>query len=418
MGMDVPRTDQARRRRRRWMIAGGVLLVISGITVAVTRIEPAAPTIDRTMVWIDTVKRGEMLRQVRGVGSLVPEQISWITARSAARVDRIVLRPGAVVTPDDVVLVLSSPEVAQAAADAASQLKAAGAELTSLRVQLESGLLTAESTTAGAKADYEVARLRAQVNEELLKKGLVSELETRLSRVTAEQAQARNEIEQKRLAFAKDAIAPQLAVKAAEVDRLRAQARLRQEDLDALNVRAGMAGVLQIVPVDIGAQVGAGTNLARVSDPSHLKAEVRIPETQAKDIQLGLPASIDTRNGIIAGRVSRIDPSVQNGTVTVDVTLVDDLPAGARPDLSIEGTIELQRLQNVLFVSRPAFGQDESTVGLFKLDPNGSYATRAPVRLGRSSINTIEIVSGLRQGDRVILSDTSQWDGHDRLRLN
>jgi HlyD family secretion protein len=369
-------------------------------------------------LWIDTVKQGDMLREVRGVGTLVPEQISWLTARSAARLERIVLRPGAVVGPNDVILILSSPEVTQAAADAASQLKAAEAELQSLKVQLQSGLLAAESTAAAAKADSEEAQLRAQVNEELFKKGLVSELETRLSKVTAEQAQVRNQIEQKRQAFAQDAIAPQLAVKAAEVDRLRAAAKLRQDDLDALNVRAGMAGVLQTVPIDVGAQVTAGTNLARVADPTRLKAEVRIPETQAKDIRLGLPASIDTRNGIIRGVVSRIDPSVQNGTVTVDVRLDGQLPAGARPDLSIDGTIELQRLQNVLFVGRPAFGQDDSTVGLFRLDPSGTTATRCPVRLGRSSTSTIEIVSGLRSGDRVILSDSSQWDGHDRIRLN
>jgi HlyD family secretion protein len=416
--MDRPRTDQARRRRKRWIISSGIALVLIGLTVAATRLKPAAPTVERGLVWIDTVKRGEMLREVRGIGTLVPEQISWIAARSAGRVDRLLLHPGAVVKPDDVILVLSNPEVTQAAADAASQLKAAEADLRSFKVQLESGLLAAESTAAAAKADHEQAKLRAQVNEELFKKGLVSELDMRLSKVTAEQAAARYTIEQKRFAFAKDGIAPQLAVKAAEVDRLRAQARLRHEELDALHVRAGMAGVLQLVPVEIGAQVAAGANLARVADPSRLKAEVRIAETQAKDIRLGLPASIDTRNGVVEGLVSRIDPSVQNGTVTVDVSLAGALPPGARPDLSIDGTIQLERLENVVFVGRPAFGQDKRTVGMFKLDPSGSYATRSAVRLGRSSVSTIEIVSGLKPGDRVILSDTSQWDDHDRIRLN
>lgn len=416
--MDRPRTDQARRRQKRWIMAGGIVLVIIGLTVAVARLKPAAPTVERGLVWIDTVKRGEMLREVRGIGTLVPEQISWIAARSAGRIDRILLHPGAVVKPDDVILVLSNPEVAQAAADATSQLKAAEADLRSFKVQLESGLLAAESTAAAAKADYEQAKLRAQVNEELFKKGLVSELDMRLSKVTADQAEARNIIEQKRFAFAKDGIAPQLAVKAAEVDRVRAQARLRHEELESLSVSAGMAGVLQLVPVEIGAQVAAGANLARVADPSRLKAEVRIAETQAKDIRLGLPASIDTRNGVVEGLVSRIDPSVQNGTVTVDVSLAGELPPGARPDLSIDGTIQLERLQNVVFVGRPAFGQDKSTVGMFKLDPGGLYATRSAVRLGRSSVNTIEIVSGLQPGDRVILSDTSQWDEHDRIRLN
>jgi HlyD family secretion protein len=369
-------------------------------------------------VWIDTVKRGEMRREVRGIGTLVPEQISWIAARSAGRVDRIVLHPGAVVKPDDVILVLSNPEVIQRAADAASQLKSAEADLTSFKVQLGSDLLASESTAAAAKADYEQAKLRAQVNEELFKKGLVAELEMRLSKVTAEQAEVRNTIEQKRYAFAKAGVAPQLAKKAAEVDRMRTQARLRQDELDALNVRAGMAGVLQVVPVEIGAQLAAGANLARVADPSRLKAEVRIAETQAKDVRLGLPASIDTRNGVVAGRVSRVDPSVQNGTVLVDVSLTGELPPGARPDLSIDGTIQLERLENVVFVGRPAFGQDKSTVGMFKLDPNESYATRTPVRFGRSSVNTIEIVGGLQPGDRVILSDTSRWDDHDRIQLN
>jgi HlyD family secretion protein len=416
--MDRPRTDHAHRRRKRWIIAGAIVLAVIGLTVLVTRLKPAAPTVERSLVWIDTVKRGEMLREVRGIGTLVPEQISWIAARSAGRVDRILLHPGAVVKPDDVILVLSNPDVTQAAADAASQLKAAEADLRSFKVQLDSGLLAAESTAAAAKADYEQAKLRAQVNEELFKKGLVSELDMKLSKVTAEQAEARNTIEQKRFAFAQDGIAPQLAVKAAEVDRVRAQAKLKHEELDALHVKAGMAGVLQLVPVEIGAQVAAGANLARVADPSRLKAEVRIAETQAKDIRLGLPASIDTRNGVVEGHVSRIDPSVQNGTVTVDVTFAEALPPGARPDLSIDGTIQLERLENVVFVGRPAFGQDKSTVGMFKLDPSGLYATRSAVRLGRSSVNTIEVVSGLKPGDRVILSDTSQWDDHDRIRLN
>ena len=388
------------------------------VAVAVTRLKPAAPTVERSLVWIDTVKRGEMLREVRGVGTLVPEQISWIAARSAGRIDRIVLRPGATVKPEDVILILSNPEVVQAAADTGLQLKASEADLESFKVQLKSGLLASESTAAAAKADYEQAKLRAQVNEDLFKKGLVSELEMRLSKVTAQQAEARNTIEQKRFAFARQGIAPQLATKAAEVDQVRAQTKLRQNELDALEVRAGMAGVLQVVPVEIGAQVAAGANLARVADPSRLKAEVRIAETQAKDIRLGLPASIDTRNGIVEGQVSRIDPAVQNSTVLVDVSLQGELPPGARPDLSIDGTIQLERLEKVVFVGRPAFGQEKSVVGMFKLDADGLYATRIPVHLGRSSVNTIEVVSGLAPGDRVILSDTSPWGDHDRVRLN
>jgi HlyD family secretion protein len=416
--MDRPRTDQTRRRRKRWIVASGIALALVGVTVAVTRLKPAAPTVQRSLVWIDTVKRGEMLREVRGIGTLVPEQISWIAARSAGRIDRIVLRPGATVKPEDVILILSNPEVVQAAADTGLQLKASEADLKSFKVQLESSLLASESMAAAAKADYEQAKLRAQVNEDLFKKGLVSELEMRLSKVTAEQAEARNTIEQKRFAFAREGVPPQLATKAAGVDQVRAQAKLRQDELDALEVRAGMAGVLQVVPVEIGAQVVAGANLARVADPSRLKAEVRIAETQAKDIRLGLPASIDTRNGIVKGQVSRIDPAVQNGTVLVDVSLQGELPPGARPDLSIDGTIQLERLEKVVFVGRPTFGQEKSVVGMFKLDADGLYATRIPVHLGRSSVNTIEVVSGLEPGDRVILSDTSQLDDHDRVRLN
>lgn len=416
--MDRPRTDQQRRRRKRWLIAGAIGLVLAGITIVVARLKPAVPTVERSLVWIDTVKRGPMLRQVRGIGSLVPEDIIWIAARTQGRVDRIVLRPGAKVAPDDVILVLSNPDVRQAAADADSQLKAAEAEVINLKAQLESGLLAAESVAAAAKADYEQSKLKAEVNERLFKNGLVSELDLRLSKVTAEQAETRNGIEQKRFVFARTFIAPQLAVKRAEVDRLRAQAKLRHEELDALNVRAGMKGVLQLLPVEVGAQVSPGTNLARVADPARLKAEVRVAETQAKDVQIGQPASIDTRNGVVAGRVSRIDPSVQNGTVTVDVTLTGELPLGARPDLSIDGTIELERLPNVVFVGRPAFGQEKSTVGMFKLDANGIYADRAPVQLGRSSVSTIEVVKGLNPGDKVILSDMSQWDERERIRLN
>jgi len=416
--MDLHRTDQNLRRRKRWILGVAIVIALSGITFAISRMKPAAPAVERNLVWIDTVKRGEMLREVRGLGTLVPEQMSWIAARSAGRVDRIDLQPGAIVKPDDVILVLSNPDVSQAAADAESQLKSAEADFRSFKVQLESGLLGAESTAAAAKADYEQAKLRAQVNDGLFKKGLVSELDMRLSKVTAEQAEMRNTIEQKRYVFAKQGIGPQLTVKAAEVDRTRALAKLKGDELEALQVRAGMSGVLQVVPVEIGAQVAAGANLARVADPSRLKAEVHIAESQAKDVQLGQLTSIDTHNGVVAGRVARIDPAVHEGTVRLDVTLTGALPTGARPDLSVEGIIQLERLANVVYVARPAIGQDNRTVGIFKLDQNGQYATRTPVRLGRSSVNTIEIVAGLAPGDRVILSDTSQWDDHDRIRLN
>lgn len=417
--MDIPRPDQSKAKRKKRIVYSLVAVAaLTGITVLLARLKPAAPTVERSLVWIDTVKRGEMRREVRGLGTLVPEEIRWIAARTQGRVDRIVLRPGAAVTPDSVILQLANPDVVQAAANADSQLKAAEAELLNLRVTLQSGVLAAESAAASAKADYEQSKLRAEVNEQLFKEGLVSALDLRLSKVTAEQAQTRNGIEQKRFAFAKESITPQLAVKEAEVDRFRAQAKLRHDELDALAVRAGMNGVLQLLPVEVGAQVQPGTNLARVADPTKLKAEIRIAETQAKDIQIGQMATVDTRNGVVQGTVARVDPSVQNGTVTVDVTLPAELPRGARPDLSVDGTIELERLDNVIFVGRPAFGQEKSKVSIFKLDAAGSYATRIPVGLGRSSVNYIEIVSGLQPGDRVILSDMSQWDANDRIKLN
>ncbi len=417
--MDIARPQNLQQKRKKRILIGAVTVIaLASITFFLSRLKPAAPTIERNLVWVDTVKRGPMVRQVRGLGILVPEEIRWIAARTSGRVERIVIRPGATVSPDSVIVELSNPDVEQAAVSADSQLKASEAELTNLKVQLQRGVLEAESAAAAAKAAFEEARLRAEVNEELFKDGLVSPLELRLSRVNAEQAATRNGIEQKRFAFAEDSVAPQLAVKEAEVDRLRAQARLRREELDALQVKAGVAGVLQVLPLDVGQQVQPGTNLARVADPTRLKAEVRIPETQAKDILIGQAASIDTRNGVAKGKVARIDPAVQNGTVLVDVSLTGELPRGARPDLSIDGTIELERLDDVVFVGRPAFGQERSTVGIFKLDQDGVYASRSQVQLGRSSVNTIEIVGGLAPGDRVILSDMSQWDSHDRVKLN
>ncbi|MFO1450824.1 MAG: HlyD family efflux transporter periplasmic adaptor subunit [Opitutaceae bacterium] len=417
--MDIPRPSQAKARRNRRILIGAVAVAVTvGLTVLLSRLKPAAPTVERNLVWVDTVKRGPMIRQVRGLGTLVPEEIRWVAARTQGRVERIVLRPGAPVEPESVILVLTNPDVEQAADNAQSQLDAVEAELVNLKVQLERNLLEAEAAAARAKSDYEQAKLRAEVNEELFKDGLISPLEMRLSRVTAEESSTQNAIEQKRFAFSKDSIAPQLAVKQAEQNRLRAQVRLRKAELDALQVRSGMSGVLQQLPVEVGAQVQPGANLARVADPTRLKAEVRIAETQAKDIQVGQVASIDTRNGIVPGRVIRIDPAVQNGTVLVDVSLEGGLPKGSRPDLSIDGTIELERLNDVLFVGRPAFGQEGSTVGIFRLDAAGAYAARTQVRLGRSSVNTVEILGGLQIGDQVILSDMSQWDSSDRIKLN
>jgi HlyD family secretion protein len=417
--MDIQRPSQAKAKLRKRILTGSAIAAaLVGITVVLARLKPAVPSVDRSLVWVDTVKRGPMVRQVHGPGTLVPVDIRWIAARTQGRVERIVLLPGATVEPDNVILVLSNPDVTQAAVDTESQLKAGEAELSNLRVTVQRDVLQSESEAASAKAQFEQARLQAQVNDELLKDGLVSELVWRLSKVTAEQFETLNTIAQKRFAFAKDSVVPQLAVKQAEVDRLRDQAKLKMAEAGALNVRAGMRGILQIVPVEVGAQVQPGANLARVADPSRLKAEVQIAETQAKDVQIGQSAEIDTRNGVVSGKVSRIDPSVQNGTVKVDVAFSVDLPIGARPDLSVDGVIELEHLNDVVYVGRPAFGQEHSPANIFRLDTDGVYANRSQVLLGRSSVNTIEIVKGLEPGDRVILSDMSQWDAHDRIKLN
>ncbi len=417
--MDIPRPNAAKEKRKKRIIYSTIAVVaLVGITVALSRLKPAAPTVDRNLVWVDTVKRGPMVRQVRGLGTLVPEEIRWIAARTQGRVDKIILRPGAIVEPGTLILELANPDVESNAANAESQLRAAEAQLVNLSTQLQSGLLAAEANFARSKSNFETTKLQAEVREELFRDGLVSRLELLLSQATANDAATTYEIEKKRFEFAKESIKPQLAVQEAEVERLRSMAKLRKDELEALQVRATMAGVLSALPVEVGAQVGPGTNLARVADPSKLKAEVRIAETQAKDILIGQVASVDTRNGIVEGRVARIDPAVQNGTVTVDVTLTGELPRGARPDLSVDGTIELERLNDVIFVGRPAFGQEKSTVGIFRLAAEGGEASRVQVQLGRSSVNTIEIVQGLQPGDRVILSDMSQWDANDRIRLN
>jgi HlyD family secretion protein len=416
--MDIARPNAAKEKRRKRILYASIAgVVLLGITVALSQLKPAAPTMDRNLVWVGTVKRGPMLRQVRGLGTLVPEEIRWIAARTQGRVDKIIIRPGAPVEPGTLILELSNPDVVSAAANAKSQLLAAEAQLANQRVQLESQLLAAEAAAALARDTFERAKLQAEVDDELLKDGLVSPVQHKLSQVAAETARTRNEIEQKRFAFAKESIKPQLAVQEAEVERLASLSRLRNEELEALQVRATMTGVLSALPVEVGAQVQPGQNIARVADPTKLKAEVRIAETQAKDITHGQLATIDTRNGIVAGRVSRIDPAVQNGTVTVDVTITDALPKGARPDLSVDGTIELERLDDVVFVERPAFGQERSTISLFKLGDD-DIATRTQVQLGRSSVNTIEIIAGLQPGDRVILSDMSANDSSDRVKLN
>jgi HlyD family secretion protein len=416
--MDIARPSNARKKRIRqgiYLVVG--LLAIALVSVGLSRLKPAAPTVERAVVWPDTVKRGPMVRQVRGLGTLVPEDIRWIPATTQARVEKIVLRPGTPVKADSVILELSNPQLDQELMDAELKLKGAEAGLANLRVQLQNDLLTQRASSANIEADYNKAKMQAQMNEALAKDQLVSDLVLKQSRVDADSLGVRNQIAKDQLESKADSTRAQVAVQQSLVDQARAVMQLKQKQRDELRVRAGIAGMLQLVPVEVGQQVAPGTNLARVANPSRLKAEIKIAETQAKDIQLGQPASIDTRNGTVDGKVARIDPSVINGTRTVDVSLPDELPRGAVPDLSVDGTIELERLNDVLYMGRPAFGQEQSVVGLFKISVDGSSAERAQVKLGRSSVNTVEVLSGLKVGDQVILSDMSAYDAFDRIRL-
>jgi HlyD family secretion protein len=417
--MDIARPHIAKqKRRRRILFASGGVLALIVITVALSHLKPAVPSVDRSTVWVDTVKRGPMVREVRGLGTLVPEEIRWIPANSEGRVEKIVVRPGTQVKADTVILELSSPELEQAAHDAESKLKAAEAEFTTLQAKLQRDLLDQESNTARVHSEYQQARIESDMNEQLKKNGLVAELQYKTSQVKAAELLNRDAIEEKRLNFARDSIEPQLASKQAEVDQVKAAAQLKLDQVEALHVKAGMNGVLQQMPVDVGQRVKIGDNLARVADPTKLKAEIKIAETQAKDVQIGEKTTIDTRNGVVTGHVTRVDPAVEQGTVKVDAQIDGELPRGARPDLTIDGTIELERLDDVIYVGRPAFGQENNTVSIFKLVSGSSEAVRTPVKLGRSSVNSIEIINGLQPGDQVILSDTSAWDAHERIRLN
>ncbi len=417
--MDIQRKSTARRRLiRRTVTAVIALSAVILTTVGLARLKPAAPTVERSTVWADTVQRGQMVRQVRGLGTLVPEEILFIPAVNEGRVERILVRPGANVTVDTILLELSNPELELEAVESRFQVKAAEAEYQNLKVQLENQQLAQEAEVARMRSEYHQAKLLADRDEILAGEGLLPTIDLKLSQTTSEELANRYRIEQKKLAIQQKSIGAQLAVQQAEVDRLRALWQLKNDQVEDLRVRAGADGVLQELELDIGQQVTAGTILAKVAQPAHLKAELKIPETQAKDIQIGQQAQIDTRNGVIPGSVARIDPAVREGTVLVDVALTGELPPGARPDLSVDGTIELEKLEDVLYVGRPAFGQPDSLVGLFRIDPDGNHAARAQVRLGRSSVNTIEIVEGLEVGDEVILSDMSNWDDYDRVRLN
>jgi HlyD family secretion protein len=364
------------------------------------------------------VREGEMLRQVRGPGTLVPREIRWIAAQTDGRVERIVVRPGAVVDPDTVLLELSNPDLMQQTEEARFALEAAKADFTETELNLRSQQLDQRASHAMARAEYESARLQAEAEKLLAEEGIVSTLQYRRSELLAEQLKVRLEIETDRLEQFAVSVEARLAAQSARLEQVRNAYQRRLEQVDSLNVKAGIAGVLQQVPVEEGQRVTLGANIARVARPEELMAELRIAETQARDVQIGQRVDVDTRNGIVEGRVVRIDPAVQAGTVRVDVDLVGALPRGARPDLSVDGTIELERLEHVVYTGRPAYGQPNSTVSLFKLSEDGRTAVRTPVQLGRSSVNAIEILQGLAPGEQVILSDTSTWDNHDRIRLN
>ena len=416
---DVARDPAILKRKRLKQVILAVLagIVVIAVSVALARMEPAAPTVERATVLEDVVKRGSIVRQVRGPGTLVPEDTRWLPATTDGRVERILLRPGAHVEADSVILELSNPQVEQEAIDARLALQSTLAGLDNLRAQLQSELLNQQAAAAALDSEAQQARLEYDANEALAKQKLVSQLILRQSQLKSDTLQRRVEIEGKRLAAAEAGIEARIRVQQATVDQARAISELRDGRLSLLKVRPGFAGVLQQVPVEVGQRVAPGQNLARVADPERLKAELKVPETQAKDVEVGLSAEIDTRFGVVTGTVSRKDPAATNGTVTVDVSLTGALPRGAVPDLSVDGTVQLERLENVLYVGRPSLGQEDSTVGIFRVTSEAGDAARVQVKLGRSSVNSIEVVSGLSEGDRVVLSDMSAWDAYDRVRL-
>jgi multidrug resistance efflux pump len=419
--MDIARPEFKQQKRRRQLIWGSAgVLVIIAVTIGVSRLKPAAPEVERSTVWTDTVKRGSMLRQVRGIGSLIPSQefTRQIPAETEATVVRILKLPGSQVKSDTILLEMSNPQVEQAAVDARLQLKAAEAEYQSLRVKLQSDLMTQKAGAATVNADYTQAKLQSDTDKALYDLGVISGIAYKNSKSKSDELTTRNNIEGERIDINQKAIETQMLEQQAKVDQIRALATLKEKQLDAMKVRAGIEGVLVDLPLQVGQHVTPGAMLAKVVQPDHLIAELKIPETQARDVQIGQPASVDTHNGVATGSVMRVDPAVQNGTVTVDVRLTGDLPKGARPDLSVDGTVDLENLNNVLYVGRPAFGQENSTISLFKLDADGRGGVRVPVKVGRASVNAIQVIEGLHEGDTVILSDMSRYDNTDRIRLD
>jgi len=417
--MDIPRKNRARRRLILRIVYTVVILAAAGaITLALRNMKLAAPTVERNSVWINTVKRGNIKIEVRGAGTLVPEELRWVAAQASGRVERRLAQPGAFVQPDTVLMELSNPQLEQQVLTAQSDWKSSESDFTDYKVKLEVDDLNAEAVLARLESDYSTAKMKLEAQENLAKWGLTTDLDLRQAKVAADNLSNQIGLQKRLREKNKESIAAQLAIRQRSVQKLRAIYELERSQLEQLKVRAGVAGVLQEVKVEVGKQIGAGTDVARVANPAKLKAEVKIMETQAKDVQIGQTATIDTRNGIIPGHVIRKDPTVLGGFVTVDVALEGELPKGAIPDLSIDGIIELERLNDVVYVERPTQGQEGSTIGLFKLTPDGKEAVRTQVTLGRVSVSTVVIKKGLNPGDRVILSDMSAHDAVDRVRLN
>lgn len=416
--MDVARKNITRTKwLKRLAILIPLAIAVPLITLGLSRMKPAAPSVQWSTVWPGTVKRGEMLRNVRGLGTLVPEEVLSVPAVTEGRIERKLLLPGAMVGPDTVLVELSNPQLLNAMVDAEWQMKAAEASYTDLKITLQNRKLDQQAALESVRAQLTQSKLEADRDEALYKDGLAVEIKAKISRTIANNFQNRLDIDTQRLKANDDSIAAQLAVQQTTIEKMRATYHLRKSEVEALKVRAGTVGVLREIPVEVGQRVAAGMSLAKIVQPTRLKAELKIAETQAKDVLIGQPAEIDTRNGIIKARVSRIDPAAINGTVTVDCQLLEALPKGARPDLSVEGTVELERLRDVMFVERPVFGQERATVTLFKLEPGGRFANQAKVKFGRTSVAVIEVVEGLRVGDQIILSDMSQWDNHERIEL-
>jgi HlyD family secretion protein len=420
--MDVPRGKEVARKRliRRIALLAVIALAIGGTTIALARLKPAAPSVDMSGLWPGTVRRGPMERQVRGLGALKPEEIHWIAAAKDSRVTTVVRRAGIdPIKANDVIMVLSDPDLELEAEKAQWQLKQDEAQLANLKVKLESDKLDQRATLAALESDATTAKLNGDRDLELTRLNLKSDLESRISVNTANQLQNRVGLQKQRLEIQDEAIKAQIDAQRVVVESSRAAYELKRKQVDQLTIRAGIDGVLQEVDVEVGQRVAAGTILAKVADPKKLKAVLQIAETQMKgDVRIGLDATVDTRNGIIPGRVIRIDPAAQNGTVGVDVALLGPMPQGARAELSVDGTIEIERLPDVVYVDRPVSGEQDTTIGLFKIDPDGKGASRVNVKLGRASVNTIEVKEGLKVGDKVILSDMSQYDQYQRIRLN